>query len=81
MSNDLPPWRPIADGLARHNDDAGSGTESQASIRERYEVEAKAIAYEVAVDGTERFKPEKIQSDISTHTPPWTAPSPGNTDE
>lgn len=49
---DVPPWEPIADWLARIKREKGNGTEfnglTQNQIRDRFEVQAKAIAYDMA---------------------------------
>ena len=58
---DLPPWRPIADWLARipnvscdeeHEDTREASGATQETIRERYEKTAKAIAYDIAAESS-----------------------------
>lgn len=57
---DVPPWKPIADWLARlpnvscdeeHEDTRAPQNATQNQIRKRYEKTAKAIAYDIATDG------------------------------
>ena len=58
----IPPWEPIADWLDRLNDHEAKGPgKTQRQIREEYEQEAKAIAYDIAMHNWERsaFNPER----------------------
>ena len=57
---DIPPWKPIADWLARlpsvscdeeHEDTRAPQNMMQKTIRKRYEKTAKAIAYDIATNG------------------------------
>jgi len=56
---DVPPWKPIADWLARlpqtpddeAQDERLPQSATQHEIRKRYETKAKAIAYDLAVEG------------------------------
>lgn len=70
---DVPPWEPIADWLARlpnvscdseHEDTRLGQNATQNEIRKRYEKTAKAIAYDIAVDGTERIDSERMQREL-----------------
>lgn len=76
MTNNLPPWRPIADGLARHNDDTGEPAQTREEVRERYEVEAKAIAYEIATEEASSIDPKEIRH--KTEGGPGTATGRGS---
>jgi len=48
MSDEIPPWEPIADWLCRL-EDGDHSTATQQERREYHETEAKAIAYEIAI--------------------------------
>lgn len=74
---DVPPWEPIADWLARllgtscddeHEDTRLTQNATQNELRKRYEKTAKAIAYDIAVDGTERIDPEQMQRELIEDT-------------
>lgn len=54
MNSQIPPWEPIADWLARLPQKTDDGTDDRATtstksqVRKRYEMQAKAIAYDLA---------------------------------
>lgn len=63
MSDDLPPWEPIADALAgmggvpadrEYQDTREPQNATQHQIRKRYAKTAKAIAYNIAVEERSR---------------------------
>jgi len=58
-TSELPPWEPIADWLARlpqepqedsKQDERLAQNATQNAIRKRYELEAKTIAYDIAIE-------------------------------
>ena len=64
---EAPPWEPIADWLARLPQEPQEDSKqeerlptnaTQQAVRKRYELEAKAIAYDIAVTDREGYDDE-----------------------
>jgi len=72
MSDDLPPWEPIADWLIRISDTDASKTLSRKSHREKHEETAKAIAYDIA---THEDTQSQAVTPNQSHLTGGTAPS------